>query len=811
MFKNYLISAWRNMTRSKLYTLINIFCLSVGITGAILIILFINHELSYDTHHEKHERIFRLDGKYQIGGQQSLLAITPFPLGPALKLEFSQVEKYTRVFRQENVLVRINEREFLENDFAMVDTTIFEVFSHRFVFGQPQGALNEPNTAVLTQSLSAKYFGDVNPVGMTFLVNQRNYQINGVIEDFPDNSHLKLQCLLTINQSEHQQFYSLAPEMFWSINENFTYVLMHEGTSIEQVLDNMDAFNEKYISPVGGQIGATAEFTATPLRDLHLTKVMYAPETGSKSTLLIFSMVALFLIVIAAVNYTNLATARASKRAREIAMRKVTGATRNQLVLQFLSESLLVAFISLILSLLLVEILLPGFNNLADKSFSLVNIFHGKIFLQVLGITLITGFLSGIYPSFFLSSLKPVSVLKSQNFSKGSSGMLRKALVIFQFAISVILVAGTITVQKQLNYLQNKPMGFNPENRYVITIPDMAHREQIETLENMIRQNPNIAGTAKSLYVPAMGHSMNAVKVQSGDEMVDAIIGTNFVDPDFINLLEIKLMEGRGFEKDLRADFNNAVLINEAAVKQFGWHDQAIGKTIDWRFVSETDPGTRLTVVGIMEDFNFMSLQNPVEPIMLLLGGLAPGNAPEQAHHFRNITVEYLPGTGQEVMTFLENTVREFDPTRIPNIVPLTYGFSDQFKAEERQSNIFAIFALVCIIISFLGLFGLASFLTEQRRKEVGVRKVLGSSGWSILFLFYREFLWLVLISSIIAGPLVWFLMEKWLSGFVYQMTMNVAPIILATLLAIVVAVITVSYHTFRASRQNPVDAIRAE
>jgi putative ABC transport system permease protein len=811
MFKNYLISAWRNMTRSKLYTLINIFCLSVGITGAILIILFINHELSYDTHHEKHERIFRLDGKYQIGGQQSLLAITPFPLGPALKLEFSQVEEYTRVFRQENVLVRINEREFLENDFAMVDTTIFEVFSHRFVFGQPQGALNEPNTAVLTQSLSAKYFGDVNPVGMTFLVNQRNYQINGVIEDFPDNSHLKLQCLLTINQSEHQQFYSLAPEMFWSINENFTYVLMHEGTSIEQVLDNMDAFNEKYISPVGGQIGATAEFTATPLRDLHLTKVMYAPETGSKSTLLIFSMVALFLIVIAAVNYTNLATARASKRAREIAMRKVTGATRNQLVLQFLSESLLVAFISLILSLLLVEILLPGFNNLADKSFSLVNIFHGKIFLQVLGITLITGFLSGIYPSFFLSSLKPVSVLKSQNFSKGSSGMLRKALVIFQFAISVILVAGTITVQKQLNYLQNKPMGFNPENRYVITIPDMAHREQIETLENMIRQNPNIAGTAKSLYVPAMGHSMNAVKVQSGDEMVDAIIGTNFVDPDFINLLEIKLMKGRGFEKDLRADFNNAVLINEAAVKQFGWHDQAIGKTIDWRFVSETDPGTRLTVVGIMEDFNFMSLQNPVEPIMLLLGGLAPGNAPEQAHHFRNITVEYLPGTGQEVMTFLENTVREFDPTRIPNIVPLTYGFSDQFKAEERQSNIFAIFALVCIIISFLGLFGLASFLTEQRRKEVGVRKVLGSSGWSILFLFYREFLWLVLISSIIAGPLVWFLMEKWLSGFVYQMTMNVAPIILATLLAIVVAVITVSYHTFRASRQNPVDAIRAE
>lgn len=799
------------MTRSKLYTLINIFCLSVGITGAILIILFINHELSYDNYHEKHERIFRLNGNYQIGGQLAQLAITPFPLGPALKLEFSQIEEYVRVFQTENALVKIDDKEFLEDDFAMVDTTIFEVFSHRFIYGQPQGALNEPNTAVLTQSLSTKYFGDVDPVGMTFSVNQRNYQITGVIEDFPDNSHLKLKCLLTINQSEHQQFYSLAPEMFWNINQNFTYVLINQGTSIEQVLENMEAFNEKYISPTGNQIGATAEFVATPLRDLHLTKVMYGPETGSKSTLLIFSMVALFLIVIAAVNYTNLATARASKRAREIAMRKVTGATRNQLVLQFLSESLLVAFISLILSLLLLEILLPGFNNLAEKSFSLGNIFRGKIFWQVLAITLITGFLSGIYPSFFLSSLKPVSVLKSLSFRKGSSGVLRKALVIFQFAISVILVAGTITVQKQLQYLQNKPLGFNPENRYVITIPDMQQREQMETLENMIRQNPNIVGTAKSLFVPAMGQSMNAVKAQSGDEMVDAIIGTNFVDPDYINILGIKLKEGRGFEKDRRGDFHTAIVINEAAVRQFGWHDQPIGKNIDWRFVSETDPGTRLTVVGVMEDFHFMSLQNPVEPIMLLLGGIAPGNAPEQAHHYRNITVEYLPGTGQEVMSFLENTVREFDPTRIPNIVPLTYGFRDQFKAEERQSSIFAIFALVCIILSFLGLFGLASFLTEQRRKEVGVRKVLGSSGWGILFLFYREFLWLVLISSIIAGPVVWFLMEKWLSGFVYQMTMNITPIILATLLAIIVAVITVSYHTFRASRQNPIDAIRAE
>jgi len=811
MIKNYLISALRNMMRSKLYTLINIFCLSVGITGAVLIILFINHELSYDRHHEKYERIYRLDGNYTIGGQPNHLAITPFPLGPALKLEFSQVEEYARVFTQENVLVRLDEKEFLENDFAMVDTSYFDVFTHRFIHGQAEGVLAEPNTLVLTETLSKKYFGDINPLGMTLSINHRSFHVTGVIEDFPENSHLRLQGLLTINQSEHQRFYSLAPELFWSINDNYTYVLINQGASISQVLDNMADFNEKYIAPGGNQIGATAEFVAVPLTDLHLTRVMYGPDGGNKSTLLIFSLVALFLIVIAAVNYTNLATARATKRAREIAMRKVTGASRKQLIIQFLSESLLVAFISLVFSLLLVETLLPGFNTLADKAFVLKDIFEGKILWQIILTTLLAGFISGIYPAFFLSSMKPVTVLKSASYSKGGSGWLRKALVVFQFAISILLIAGTLTIHEQLNFLQNKPLGFNPENRFVVTIPDMEQRQQIDSLEILIRQSPNVIGTAKSLYVPAMGHNMNAVKVQSGDEMADALIGTNLIDADFIDLLGIKIKEGRGFDKDLRADANQSILINEAAVKQFGWQQQAIGKHIDWRFLSQEDSGTRLTVVGVLEDFNYTSLENPVEPIMLVLGGPANVSFSPNVTTFRSITVHYLAGKDMEVFEFLENTLRAFDPSRLPNVVTLTHGFKDQFNAEKRQGTIFSVFALVCIFISFLGLFGLASFLTEQRKKEVGIRKVLGSSGYSILLLFYREFLILVLIAAIVAGPVVWFLMEKWLNGFVYQISMSVLPIMLASALAVMVAVFTVSYHTFMASRQNPIDAIRAE
>lgn len=791
------------MWRSRLYTLINIICLSVGITGATLIVLYLNHELSYDSYHQKYDRIYRIDGKYQVGGSYNHLAITPFPLGPALKLEFSQVEEYCRIFGQEDVLVKVEDREFLEDDFALVDTTYFDVFTHSFIHGRAEGALNEPNTLVLTESLSKKYFGEENPVGKQLIINQSNYQVTGVIEDFPDNSTVRLNALMTINQSEHQRFYSLDSDLWWSINGNYTYILLHPGTTIASVLGNMEAFNKKYVEPAGSQFGASAEFVSVPLRETHLTQVTYAPDPASKTTLLIFSIVALFLIVIAAVNYTNLATARASQRAREIAIRKVSGATRKQMIIQFLSESLVVALISLVLSLLLVEILLPGFNTLADKSFFLVNIFQGKIILQILLITLLTGILSGAYPAFFLSNLEPVSILKSISFKKGGSGLLRKILVIFQFAISIILVAGTLTVRKQLNYLQEKPLGFNPNHKMVITLQGQEQRQAAETLENLVRQNPIITGVTKVAFAPAQGHNVNAVRVQSGNEMIETTIGTNFVDHQFLKLMEITLKQGRGFEKDLRADAYSSVIINEAAVKTFGWNEDPLGKVIEWQFRQSDTTDSRLTVVGVFEDFHSLTLDRPIEPLMLLL--------PPEPLYYRCLIAEYLPGKEKEALDFLEKTIREFDPSRMPNIAPLTQGFSQQFSAEKRQGIIFGIFALVCIFISFLGLFGLSSYMTEQRRKEVGIRKVLGSSVKSILLMFYRDFLVLVLISAILTAPLIWFLMEKWLQGFPYRTSMDLWPILVATIISVVVAVVTVSYHTFMAARQNPVDAIRAE
>ena len=802
MIRNYFISALRNMLRSKLYTAINILCLTVGITGAILISLYLNHELSYDSHHQQHASIYRLHGNYVIGGNPTEIAITPFPLGPALKQEFSEIKEYVRFFRLDEYQVKKDENEFRETRLVFADSTVFDVFSHQIIHGVAQGALSEPYTAVLGKKLSQKIFGTDDCVGQVFEVNGQSIKVTAVIEDLPDNTHLKYSGMLSF-LSAGEFAYSLDPQLFWNINYNYTYVQMHPGTSIYGVLDNMDAFNEKYISPIGGFIGATAEFKPTPLRRTHFTRLNMADETGNPTTLLIFSMVALFLIIIAAVNYTNLATARAASRAREIAMRKVSGAGRRQLLIQFLSESVLVAFISLMLSLLLVEVFLPGFNALANKSFRLSHLLNTSMILQVVFITLLTGLVAGIYPAIFLSRMKPVAILKSNLRSKGGSGLLRKILVVFQFTISVLLIGGTLSVQKQLHYVQNKPLGFEKSNRLAVSFPAMTVHDRVETLENILRGNPMIVRTTKTSMIPGRGANLLAVKIQSENEMKDATITSSFIDPEYLNVMNIRLLQGRGFHADQRSDAMTSIIINEAAVRTYGWHDDPLGKIIHWQTNEQGEPQNILRVIGVVNDFHFTSLENPIDPLMMLL-------PPEQTS-YQSIIVEYLPGSDQQVKSFVEETMRSFDPARLPNVEYLDFGFHDQFAAEEKLGNIFGIFALVCIAISFLGLFGLSSFVTSQRKKEVGIRKVLGASAWSILAMFYKEFGLLVLVAILVATPLTWYLMDRWLQGFIYRISMSMEPILISGILSIAVAIITVSYHILMASRMNPTEAIRSE
>lgn len=791
--------------RNKLYTLINIFCLSVGITGAILISLFVHHELSYDTFHDNHEQIFRVEGIYSIAGSDNHLAITAFPLGKALKEEYSAVNEYVRFFYQDDVLVNIDDKRFLEDYMAFTDSTVFDVFSFRFIHGNPQGALSEPNTVVLTESLAEKYFPGENPVGKTIRIMEDNFMITAVIEDIPPNSHMKLKGFMSINTLDNETVYSLDPGLFWSINTNYTYLLMHPEADVNDVFDDMTAFHEKYTLPLGQHIGGQCQFTFTPLENVRFSDVLFSPESASATTLKVLIIVAVFLIIIAAVNYTNLATARASVRSMEIGVRKANGATRLQIFAQFLSESIFLAIISLVLSLLLIEFLFPGFNQLAEKSFHLFDLLQWPFVLYIPLIVIITGFLAGAYPAVFVSSMRPAEILKgSKGFNAGGSSMLRKALVIFQFVISIMLITGTLFVEQQLKFLQNKDLGLETQNRAVVRLQNEEVRSRIRSLENLVKQSPDVMATTKSLSVPGRGFNKYAILVQSGNEMAEATITANYIDEQFFDLFGIEINDGRNFYENTSADAENSVIINQTAASFFGWNDNALGQLIQWDFDREGNPTLSARVVGVVEDHNLLNLNHPIEPVMYIL----PDDSANVYHH---LIVHYRQDKEQEIMNYLEETLIEFDPENFPVISFVDKGYHEQFEAEERLGTIFAVFAIVCIIISFLGLFGLSSFLTEQRKREIGVRKVLGSSTLNILGIFYKEFSLLILLATIIAIPFTWFLLDRWLQEFVYRIDITFLPFVVSAALALFVAIITVSYHTIKAAGINPADILRAE
>lgn len=804
MFRNYLISAWRNMKRAGLYSAISIFCLAVGITGAIMVTLYLNHELSYDTHHEHHRRIFFMEGFYDMAGNSFNMAITPFPLALAMQEEFPQVQTYARFFkREEETMVSVGDHEFLESGFMLADSTVFDVFTHHFVHGQAKGALSEPNTAVLTRSVSEKYFGEENPVGQSIRVGEDHYMIRGVIEDLPENSHLRYQALLSMSTAGSQLVYSLDPELFWNINLNYTYVKLHEGQDIQEVVAGMPAFLAKYVEPLGKEFGATSEFTAIPLRQTHFRPLMLGPETGNRTTLLIVGLIALFLVAIAAINYTNLATARATKRAREIGIRKVTGASRGQLLTQFLSESVLVAFLSLLFSFLLVELLMPYFNTLTAKSFSLTNILEWRLLLQVLAITLLTGLAAGAYPAFILSRMNPGLIVKGFVFRQKGSALLRKALVVFQFSISILLVTATLTVQRQLGFLQDKPLGFDRENKAVVTLYGSSSLAGIEALEQKMLQSPLVRSATKAFSIPGREHNMYAVRVETDDGMRESAITANYVDHRFLDEMNIPVIEGRDFDPSMRSDAGQSILVNEAAVRHFGWSENPLGRQIQMNFDEGGNPNTVYRVIGVVKDFHFQNLNNPIEGMMLIL--------PEGGLRYRHLIVSYEAEREGEVLALLEQAASEHDPSRLPEIAALDSSFREAFRAEERLSKTFGFFALVTIVISFLGLFGLSSFMVEQRKKEIGIRKVLGSGSFSLLTMLYREFSTLVIIAVVLCAPLSYLLLDRWLQDFVYRIDMPVAPLIISALIAYFLAIATVSYHSLKAAALNPIDSIRSE
>ncbi len=580
MLKNYFTVAWRNIAKDKFYTLLNIVGLAIGLTAAIFIFLYIVDELTYDKSHVNYKRIYRLESHFTINGKDDLFAVTQIPLAPTLKDDYPDIEEYVRFAPAYTLFLNYGEREFQEDSIWYADSTVFRVFTHPIVKGDPKTALNRPYTMVMTESMASKYFGDEDPIGKSIKsVDGNSYEVTGVIRDLPGNLHLRFDGLLSAATMRQimgaERFNDRSAGSFWNISI-FSYIMLKEGVSIDAILSKSPDFYNKYMKSIGDQLNASFTLMATPLAKVHhhSSDLKHDQPVGNIKYVMIFSLVAILILIIACINYMNLATARSARRSKETGMRKISGALRKMLFSQFLVESLVIAVLSIVISLILSRLLLPVFNLIANKSFDFSIIYTPEIIASLACLAVLVGLVSGSYPALYLSSFNPVNVIKGQADMKGGSGLLRKILVVFQFGISVAMITGTIIIGSQLRFMQNSDLGFNKQDLLVMEVRDTTFKKSLESFRQELLKNPDIKGVSFSNGNPGYGIGMQVMRIE-GDSgsMVDYAVTNYDIDYDYIDLMGIKLAEGRNYDRNMKSDVEKAFLINETAAIKFGWVD----------------------------------------------------------------------------------------------------------------------------------------------------------------------------------------------------------------------------------------------
>jgi putative ABC transport system permease protein len=784
MFKNYLKIAVRNAQKQKAYSVINIFGLAIGLACCILLFLYVHDELRFDRFHENGDRIARIGYEGEFGRT----ARTPHILAPTLLQSYPEVENVVRIKALERPVVLHGDKKFYEDRFYYTDPSIFAVFTFPFIAGNPENALSSPNALVLTQETAQRYFGDRNPLGETLeVVGLGQFNITGVVENVPRNSHFRFDFLTSYQTLELQDNRSLGS---WDSFVSSTYVLLAKQMDLRKFEASLLPLVERHQIAEGNK---NERFLAHRLTDLHLHSTLNGElgSGGNLANLTIFTALAIFVLLIACVNYMNLATAHATRRAREVGMRKVLGSIRRQLIHQFLSESLLLSFLGLGAALLLVEIALPTFNALAQKELSLVGS-SGWLAAPLCGIVLATGIVAGSYPAFVLSRFQPVSVLKREVASSIRGEGFRRILVVAQFAISIVLIIGTLTIFHQLKFLQQKELGFNQEQVVVLRMESQQMRENTEIIKNELRQHTKILQVAAASNVPGKGLGMYGYKLEGSSEWVNC--ATYFVDADYLETLEINVLEGRGFAHEQATDVQQAFLVNASAVAQFGW-ENAVGKAINW------DGEKQGWIIGVVEDFHFQSLEQKIEPLILHI----------EPEYYRYLAIRVEPADITATIAFIREKWEALDPNH-----PFQYSFLDEtfdalFRQVEQFIRIFGYAAALAIFIACLGLFGLAAFAADRRTKEIGIRKVLGASVLQIFRLLSGEIVWLVLIAFVLASPLAYLTINEILQNFAYRINIGWWIFALAGGLALAIALVTVSMQAIRAALANPADSLRYE
>ena len=745
---------------------------------------------------KKPDRIFRIVSYIHERDKNTNWTVTQLPLAATLKKDFPEVEESGRFLGRERTLFKKGTEGFYETKIYYADSTVFNIFTVKFLEGNPARALNQPNSIVISKTLADKYFGKNTPaVGKTMKTVYDLYKVTGVIEDIPKNSHIIYDML--ISMSTILKGANNGNDNWGSFN-NYTYVLLKPGVTAPAFSKKLLPMYDKYMAPIFAKFNVKMQYDVQPITDIHLnSKLEGEPEEiGDMSYIWIFSAVAFFMLLIACINYMNLTTARSARRAKEIGIRKVAGSTKKQLVLQFLSESVLTALVAVLLSMILVILFLPVFNSLAGKSFSIHTLLQPFNIFLLLCILLFTGLVGGSYPAFYLSGFQPVSILKGA-LSKASGNVnLRRTLVVLQFSISMIMLICTWVVYSQLAYLRKKDVGFNKEQVMMVTVnTGEDEKSKIFAMNNEFRNLPGVksVGTGNN-YPGSPNINLNLFTVQTNTGHVDKGINCYNIDENFLGALNIPVVKGRNFSS--AADTLHSILVNEAMVKHFGW-DNAIGKRVT--FPGDTS-GNYREVVGVMKDFNQKSLYNTIEPLLLFY---SPNN--------NVIQVKLNPGDIKNTIDLAEKAWKKYFPQ-----LPFEYKFLDddfnsQYAADQKRGKIFAAFSVLTILITCLGLLGLTAFTTQQKQKEISMRRVMGASVVQVVTLITRNYLWLSLIAAAIAFPVAWYFMQNWLKLFPYNTGLSFIPFILSAGVILITAAVTATYHSTKAALTSPAKILKTE
>jgi putative ABC transport system permease protein len=809
MIKNYLTIAWRNLLKNKIYSFINIIGLAIGLASFLLITLYIMDELSYDRYNDKADRIYRINSDIKLGGGELHMPVTSDMMGQLLIKDYPAIEQYTRIYNSNgSKLIKKDKVFIIEDHVAHVDSTFFDVFTLPAISGNTHTALNEPNTVVITESTAKKYFNSTDVLGKTIETNDDKnpvYKITAVIKDIPSNSHFHFDFMFSMKNAGYE----------WGqlTSHNFhTYLLLKKGADYKQLEKKFEQYIDKYVLPSVKQFikinsmeefrksGNQLEYTLIPLTKIHLhsDRSFELSPSGNIQYVYIFGAVAVFILLIACINFMNLTTARSAGRAKEVGIRKVLGTERRFLVFQFLTESTMMAIFSLFLAILIAYLVLPVFNDVANKSMQLGSLFSSRILPLLISLPVIVGLLAGSYPAFFLSAFRPIEVLKGKLKLGSSSTSLRSVLVVFQFATSIILIVGTLVIYKQLNYIQTKDLGYNKDQ--VLTVQNtFVLGKQAKAFKNSVLQMNGVSSGTLSSFLPVSNSSRNDntfFKDATMDINGSIDMQTWRVDYDYFKTLGMQIIKGRGFSPDFGSD-SMAVVINETTVQFLGYADP-IGKKI-----FNTDDNKKpvsYNIIGVVKNFNFESLKQGIGPLSFFLSdrsGMAS---------FKVSTTNV-----KGLLSKIEAIWKQMSPT-----MPFMYSFLDDsfnemYQSEQRVGKIALIFSALAILIACMGLSGLATYIAEQRTKEIGIRKVLGASVQGLVRLLSKDFLKLVAIAFIIAAPLSIWVMNRWLHDFTYRINLEWWIVGVAGLLAIVIALATVSVQAIKAAIANPVNSLRSE